>query len=318
MWLSLISMASSRPKRWLKPPPQRTAYFSSARRPGVVLRVQQMRVCVPATRRTNSCVAVATPERWPRRLSAARSAASTARAGPVTVISAVLAATLAPSRACAAISISGASRRNAAAASGSPAITPALRATTMARAGVSSGMVAVEVTSPARPRSSASVRVTASSISSGERKASGQRREVIARPRMISKRVDPRHLVSIFGIQMSDDARNLATRNAGNLLNHNARMSCKSVGRWSVRCELRHVSGSSGRVAGQRANNHAVEILTVAIGLDDHGRTHLSIVAWHRHDNQVAALHLHHFWTSGSASIASMNSFHRLGRRPSA
>ena len=46
MWLSLIRIASSRPKRWLKPPPQRTAYFSSARRPGVVLRVQQMRSLV--------------------------------------------------------------------------------------------------------------------------------------------------------------------------------------------------------------------------------------------------------------------------------
>ena len=44
MWLSLIRIASSSPKRWLKPPPQRTAYFSSARSPGVVLRVQQMRV----------------------------------------------------------------------------------------------------------------------------------------------------------------------------------------------------------------------------------------------------------------------------------
>ena len=43
MWLSLISTASSRPKRWLMPPPQRTAYFSKARRPGVVLRVQTMR-----------------------------------------------------------------------------------------------------------------------------------------------------------------------------------------------------------------------------------------------------------------------------------
>jgi spore germination cell wall hydrolase CwlJ-like protein len=34
MWLSLIRIASSSPKRWLKPPPHRTAYFSSARRPG--------------------------------------------------------------------------------------------------------------------------------------------------------------------------------------------------------------------------------------------------------------------------------------------
>jgi hypothetical protein len=40
-------------------------------------------------------------------------------------------------------------------------------------------MVAVEVTSPARPRSSASARSTAASISSGDRKASGQSREVM-------------------------------------------------------------------------------------------------------------------------------------------
>ena len=46
-WLSLISTASSRPKRWLAPPPQRTAYFSRARSPGVVLRVQTMRGAGP-------------------------------------------------------------------------------------------------------------------------------------------------------------------------------------------------------------------------------------------------------------------------------
>ncbi len=38
-WLSLISTASSSPPRWFQPPPQRTAYFSSRRQPGVVLRV---------------------------------------------------------------------------------------------------------------------------------------------------------------------------------------------------------------------------------------------------------------------------------------
>ena len=50
-WLSLISTASSRPKRWLAPPPARTAYFSSERRPGVVLRVQTMRAFVCRDRR---------------------------------------------------------------------------------------------------------------------------------------------------------------------------------------------------------------------------------------------------------------------------
>ena len=75
MWLSLIRIASSRPKRWLKPPPQRTAYFSSARRPGVVLRVQQMRALVPAiASRHSRRSAVAMPERWPTKFSAVRSA----------------------------------------------------------------------------------------------------------------------------------------------------------------------------------------------------------------------------------------------------
>src|SRR3989442_5247731 len=136
MWLSLINMASSSPKRWLKPPPQRTAYFSKARRPGVVLRVQQMRVRVPATRRTNSYVAVATPERRPSRLTATRSAASTASAGPASIISSLLPVTRDPSRVLAAISISGASLANVAATSGRPEITPAWRATTRARARV--------------------------------------------------------------------------------------------------------------------------------------------------------------------------------------
>ena len=52
MWLSLISIASSRPKRWLMPPPQRTAYFCSARSPGVVLRVQRRAYWCLSTRAT--------------------------------------------------------------------------------------------------------------------------------------------------------------------------------------------------------------------------------------------------------------------------
>ena len=51
-WLSLIRMASSRPRRWFVPPPQRTASFSSSRRPGVVLRVSRMIVRVPSTAST--------------------------------------------------------------------------------------------------------------------------------------------------------------------------------------------------------------------------------------------------------------------------
>ena len=43
-WLSLTSTASDRLPRWLWPPPARTAAFSSARSPGVVLRVSSTRV----------------------------------------------------------------------------------------------------------------------------------------------------------------------------------------------------------------------------------------------------------------------------------
>ena len=42
MWLSLIRIPSSSPARWLVPPPARTAYFSSARSVGVVLRVSRI------------------------------------------------------------------------------------------------------------------------------------------------------------------------------------------------------------------------------------------------------------------------------------
>ena len=47
MWLSLMSAASPSPIRWLRPPPHRTAYFSSWRSPGVVLRVSRTVQPVP-------------------------------------------------------------------------------------------------------------------------------------------------------------------------------------------------------------------------------------------------------------------------------
>ena len=48
MWLSLIRIASKSPTRWLVAPPARTAYFSSARSVGVVLRVSRMVMRPPA------------------------------------------------------------------------------------------------------------------------------------------------------------------------------------------------------------------------------------------------------------------------------
>ena len=44
------------------PPPQRTAYFCSARSPGTVLRVSRMRAPVPSTASTHRRVSEATPE----------------------------------------------------------------------------------------------------------------------------------------------------------------------------------------------------------------------------------------------------------------
>ena len=76
-WLSLTSAASDSDIRWLTPPPQRTAYFSSARRPGVVLRVS--RTAAPGARHR---VDPRARWRWRRRrggtsrLSAVRSAVS--------------------------------------------------------------------------------------------------------------------------------------------------------------------------------------------------------------------------------------------------
>ena len=69
--------------------------------------------------------------------------------------------------------MSGESLRKQVAASGRPAMEPALRATITVRLGVPGGIVAIEVMSPARPRSSASARVSASSISRGEMKPPG-------------------------------------------------------------------------------------------------------------------------------------------------
>ncbi|COX35211.1 Uncharacterised protein [Mycobacterium tuberculosis] len=62
-WLSLISAASPNPSRWLTPPPVRTAYFCSARRPGSVLRVSRIFALVPRTASTHAAVAVAIPDR---------------------------------------------------------------------------------------------------------------------------------------------------------------------------------------------------------------------------------------------------------------
>src|SRR6185437_4987276 len=56
-----MSTPSERSSRWFWPPPQRTAYFSIARRPGTVLRVSRIRDFVPETASTYCRVTVAMP-----------------------------------------------------------------------------------------------------------------------------------------------------------------------------------------------------------------------------------------------------------------
>ena len=82
-WLSLTIAASDSDMRWLTPPPQRTAYFSSARRPGVVLRVSRTAAPVPSTASAQRRVSVAMPDSRHSRFSAVRSPVSSPRVAAV-------------------------------------------------------------------------------------------------------------------------------------------------------------------------------------------------------------------------------------------
>ncbi len=101
------------------------------------------------------------PERWPRKLSAVRSAASRARAGPLaSTTSAGTSSRHCPST----MRLSTSSTphwRIASATAASPKTTPGCFCTIRALARASSGTVASEVTSPV-PTSSASARATIS------------------------------------------------------------------------------------------------------------------------------------------------------------
>ena len=95
-WLSFTSTNSESEPRWFTPPPARTAAFSTARSPGSVLRVSQIRATGPAAS-TNRRVSEATPDRWHRKLSALRSPVSTDRSGPDTSPTLVPGLTASPS-----------------------------------------------------------------------------------------------------------------------------------------------------------------------------------------------------------------------------
>ena len=126
-WFSLIRMKSYRPARWLAPPPSATARFSSARRPGRRLaRVEQLRGAAGGarSRARRVAVSVATPDSRPRKLSAVRSAVSSAPAAPVTRSTGAGGSRHSASGPSRSIAASGSSRRKTASATPSPEITP--------------------------------------------------------------------------------------------------------------------------------------------------------------------------------------------------
>src|SRR5262249_15852888 len=154
-WLSLISTASSSPRRWLVPPPHATAALSSSRSPGAVLRVSSTSTPVPRTASTYWCVAVAIPDIRCNRFSAVRSAVSSARseAWNRATVSGTR-STQVPSPASSSMVAWASSRRTVANAVSSPHTTPRSRTTTAAAPRSAAGTMASVVRSPA-PISSA-------------------------------------------------------------------------------------------------------------------------------------------------------------------
>src|SRR6266508_3806442 len=163
-WLSLIRTASDSEARWSEPPPAATASRSSDLRPGVVLRVHRTSAGRAAS--TTLRVRVATPDRWPRKFMATRSARSTDRAGPSTTARVSPDRTASPSRTFHETSTapnrsSAATISKAACAVPVPARTPSAFARSSARHRAVSGTTEDVVTSP-EGESSRSARSTAS------------------------------------------------------------------------------------------------------------------------------------------------------------
>ena len=110
------------------PPPARTAYFSTARRPGVVLRVHVTRVLWPLIAAATDAVTLAMPLRWHRKFSAVRSAVSIPRAGPRIVAMTSPGETRLPSGLLTTMLRPGSINWKASTARSSPATTPGWRA----------------------------------------------------------------------------------------------------------------------------------------------------------------------------------------------
>src|SRR5579875_3512533 len=161
-WLSLSRTPSESDARWLAPPPARTAAFWSARRPGSVFRVSTTRVdgLAAPTASTTRRVAVATPDRWHRKLRAVRSAVRIDASGPRTSPTTDPASTAVPSGACQSTSTAGSTWRKVSSTQSRPARTPGSRATTVVTA-ARDGSRREAVRSPSASTSSPRARATA-------------------------------------------------------------------------------------------------------------------------------------------------------------
>src|SRR5256885_7626148 len=161
-WLSFQSTAPASEWRFSTPPPTVTAYVSSARRPGVVLRVCVIRERVPSTASTTRRVTVAMPDRRCRKLRATRSPESNVAARAPARASTAPAVTHAPSAHSASTRASGSSSAYTSATIGRPATTKRPSATNWAHAGRRAAAPSRPVVTSLAARSSSRARRTAS------------------------------------------------------------------------------------------------------------------------------------------------------------
>ena len=118
---------ADRSMRCVPQPPTSSAYFSTARKPGVVLRVPATSPCHPAARASeaSACACVATPEARDKMLSAVRSPNKSRFTGPRTTATRIGAAFAPPSAAAAVPSAGAVEAAAAAALASAPASAPA-------------------------------------------------------------------------------------------------------------------------------------------------------------------------------------------------
>src|SRR5256712_81579 len=161
-WLSFHRTALASEARLSTPPPTRTAYNSSARSPGVVLRVWVIRAGVPATASTARRVSVATPLKCWRKFKATRSPASSASPRACTVARTAPGSLRPPSAIQGTTRAAGSSSANTVPTTGSPATTNRPSATSRAVAAAAAVAPSNRVVASSRARSSTRARRTSS------------------------------------------------------------------------------------------------------------------------------------------------------------